>query len=73
MAIPLNRRQDDTSRMTGDCHVRFCEGLGVKFPRATRLSAFRCFYFLKHGPSKGKPKIRRGVLKGFYLPRDGNV
>lgn len=21
--------------MTGDCHVRFCEGLGVKFPRAT--------------------------------------
>ena len=23
--------------MTGDCHVRFCEGLGVKFPRATRL------------------------------------
>jgi len=28
---------DDKSRMTGDCHVRFCEGLGVKFPRATRL------------------------------------
>jgi hypothetical protein len=23
--------------MTGDCHVRFCEGLEVKFPRATRL------------------------------------
>ena len=23
--------------MTGDCHVRICEGLGVKFPRATRL------------------------------------
>jgi hypothetical protein len=22
--------------MTGDCHVRFCEGLGVKFPGATR-------------------------------------
>ena len=22
--------------MTGDCHVRICEGLGVKFPRATR-------------------------------------
>jgi len=22
--------------MTGDCHVRFREGLGVKFPRATR-------------------------------------
>ena len=25
--------------MTGDCHVRFCEGLGVKLPRATRPSA----------------------------------
>ncbi len=23
--------------MSGDVHVRFCEGLGVKFPRATRL------------------------------------
>ncbi len=23
--------------MSGDAHVRFCEGLGVRFPRATRL------------------------------------
>jgi hypothetical protein len=23
--------------MTGDCPVRICEGLGVKFPWATRL------------------------------------
>jgi transposase len=23
--------------MTGDCHVRICEGLGVRFPRPTRL------------------------------------
>ncbi len=22
--------------MSGDVHVRFCEGLGVRFPRATR-------------------------------------
>ena len=22
--------------MTGDCHVRICGGLGVRFPRATR-------------------------------------
>ncbi len=28
---------DDKSRMSGDVHVRICEGLGVKFPRATRL------------------------------------
>ena len=25
---------DGTSRVTGDCHARFCERLGVKFPRA---------------------------------------
>ena len=25
--------------MTGDCQVRFCEELGVKFPRLTRLTA----------------------------------
>ena len=24
--------------MTGDCHVRFCESLGVRFPRATHLT-----------------------------------
>ncbi len=24
------------SRMRGDFHVRFCEGAGVRFPRATR-------------------------------------
>ncbi len=26
--------------MTGDCHVRICESLGVRFPRATRLFSF---------------------------------
>jgi hypothetical protein len=26
-----------TSRMTRECQVRFCEGLGVKFPGPTRL------------------------------------
>jgi len=26
------------SRMTGDCHVRFCGNVGVKFPRVTRFS-----------------------------------
>ncbi len=28
--------------MTGDCHVRICEGLGVKFPRSTRLCQVEC-------------------------------
>jgi len=27
---------DGTSRVTGDCHARFCERLGVRFPGATR-------------------------------------
>ena len=31
----LALRLDDGSRMSGDVHVRFCESLGVKFPRAT--------------------------------------
>jgi len=30
-----------TSRVTGDCHARFCERLGVKFPGATRRSRDR--------------------------------
>src|SRR2546421_252285 len=32
--------QNDKSRMTGDCHVRFRGSPGVRFPRATRLLAF---------------------------------
>jgi len=28
--------EDGTSRVTGDCHARICEGLGVKFPGPTR-------------------------------------
>ncbi len=31
------QRLDDRSRMSGDVHVRFCESLRGKFPRATRL------------------------------------
>ena len=30
------KRKAGRSGMTGDCHVPICEGLGVKFPRATR-------------------------------------
>ena len=29
------------SRVMGDYHARFCEGLGVKFPRSTRQNAIR--------------------------------
>ena len=31
-----DHRSGDRSRMRRESHVRFCEGLGVKFPRATR-------------------------------------
>ena len=42
------KRLDDRSRMTGDCHVRFCESLGVRLPRATRLYSFQGrFYQLR--------------------------
>src|SRR6266508_3756560 len=32
-----------TSRMTRECQVRFCEGLGVKFPGPTRHSLADAF------------------------------
>ena len=37
---PSLKRLDNKSRMTGDCHVRFCESLEVKSPWATRLLTF---------------------------------
>ena len=37
------QRLDDRSRMSGDAHVRFCESLRGKFPRATRLVV--CFQY----------------------------
>ena len=33
----IGQRLDSRSRMSGDAHVRICESLGVKSPRATRL------------------------------------
>ncbi|MEO2019817.1 MAG: group II intron maturase-specific domain-containing protein, partial [Fuerstiella sp.] len=33
-------RPDNKSRMSREVHVRFREGLGVQFPRATRLQVF---------------------------------
>ena len=34
---------DGTSRVTGDCHARFCERLGVKFPGQTRRRSAMVF------------------------------
>src|SRR5437870_8967841 len=35
---PTHPKLTCESRMTGDCHVRFCESPGVRFPRATHLA-----------------------------------
>ena len=32
----FDQRLDDKSRMSREAHVRFCESVGVRFPRATR-------------------------------------
>ena len=37
----LQSRQDGKSRVTGDCHARFCGSRGVRFPPATRLDGPR--------------------------------
>jgi hypothetical protein len=39
-AYSIGRRLDSKSRMRGDVHVRFCEGLGVRFTRATRRNIY---------------------------------
>ena len=44
--------------MTGDCHVRFCEGLGVKFPRAP-------LNFIEQITKNSVPRVSPGV--GFLL------
>ena len=36
---PVKWHVDDGSRMTRECHVRFCEHLGGKFPGVTRQPA----------------------------------
>jgi len=35
--MDLMRKSAWKSRMTGDCHIRFCEGPEVKFPGPARL------------------------------------
>jgi hypothetical protein len=52
--------RDGTSRMNREVHVRFCEGLGVKFPGPTRQTP--------HGASSRRgqlyPKYRTSRRKG---------
>jgi hypothetical protein len=49
-----------TSRMTRECQVRFCEGLGVKFPGPTRQEATSADDWAKSAlpPKNGHPRVR---------------
>ena len=48
------------SRMTGDCHVRFCESRGVRFPPATHPTPPRRLRRLRRAMSAfSRPWIRR--------------
>src|ERR1700722_1829720 len=48
-----SHRTDAGSRMTGDCHVRFCERLGAKLPRPTDLWPVTC----RRGQPAGRSPI----------------
>src|ERR1700733_9582234 len=50
---------DGTSRVTGDCHARFCERLGVKLPGPTRR---RSAMVVPYRDSLKKGRSRRSGL-----------
>jgi len=56
-------RLDNKSRMSREVHVRFREGLGVRFPRATRLLA--CFQY-KDDAEQFLQRLRERI-EGFGL------
>ena len=39
--------------MSREIHARICEGVGVRFPHATRLSHFSIGFIKKHNQSEG--------------------
>jgi hypothetical protein len=44
--------------MSGDTHVRICESLGVRFPRATRRAPGKAWCEMRVGPSQSDCRIR---------------
>lgn len=52
-SVVLVLRLDDRSRMTRECHVRICGGLGGKFPGATRQ---RCCWWVQFRGVPGRSK-----------------
>ena len=52
------RPQDDGSRMSRETHVRFCEGVGVKLPRATHRVKGKAVFGMRAGLSQSGGKGR---------------
>src|SRR5882762_6713380 len=55
-----------TSRMTRECQVRFCEGLGVKFPGPTRQNQKNSdrAYVFRFSSESGLCSMQSACLKG---------
>jgi hypothetical protein len=62
---------DGTSRVTGDCHARFCERLGVKFPGATRrrsamvVPTATVSFWGEPLPLEGSVGVRESVIRDY--------
>ena len=62
-------RLDNKSRMSREAHVRFCEGLGVKLPRATRRRSISAY-----GKSSGdNESLWVTALAGNGMPYFGKL
>ncbi|MCX6253221.1 MAG: hypothetical protein NTV31_01945 [Bacteroidia bacterium] len=51
------------SRMMGDCQVRFCERLGVKLPRPTRLCVMSLISKIKSNEYTYKNRIENNIIR----------
>src|SRR6266545_5246929 len=58
---------DETSGMTGDCHVPFCGSPGVRSPRATRRPSVTC----PHGTGHGRPATTGSYAGAATAPGTG--
>lgn len=59
--------------MTGDCHVRFCEGLRVKLLRSTLFPTGRANSMKIHGSSKFQRLVRLAMQCQLPDDRESDV
>src|SRR6266568_9510480 len=62
--------RDGTSRVTGDCQARICEGLGVKFPGSTRRRACRLSklnFIILDRPTESRSVVFFHFVRGYLL------